>query len=848
MDANFRVNEIFTDEDTYDVIAKCYDILYDEEFEKFLGNPDEFSGKENASNLLKDSNYEISDEVRADIEDIFGVVEFDKENEYGAGYQFYDFEDDDIDDEDDLEFIDNRKRAIVGAGDDYGFDEYDVRESFNLREALNRIDVNTYNKYDLLNLYESCNLSENEKRALANIVYDQDDPRVIYDTLNDRFVGGKEIEMPERVKDGVIHEDESKPIKEDKQGYIGNAQIINKDELPKVGDNFKGGVVTSVKPMGDKNGYKLYKVGVTEKDSLDIYDDEVEVDTARWSFAVKNTESITESVNTSVIRDMDIGEERSFSLNNYYKFENFTKFWVKKTDDDNFEIWMSSEDGKDIANHTKFSTLSNTLYWFRLTTVDGGGDIPTEVNEAFGDSQEGYDFKAINKELRRELPADEIDNYNMDLYVKVSPKSKEILKKYGIHNHPLLSTFIDQITHTRWYDLPFAYVPINDTEVTEGYEFLDGTKVEAYSDYEIAEERAEELGLKMAEYGDYYNSDLSYCYWNKSGNRNDDAQVIVYYKFENGSPRPLTEMERETVMDKYGIDSFDNPALEDDMGTYFDDIQPELEEGYTFSSDPQDLRKEAMRAYKENDDEFFKSLSDEELVILWKTCLITDGNKFGAPYDDEVYDAISDRPNAREIFDRAKGISEDWSHFTYKSGANPYIATNDKEANRIIRKYKDKCKKVKDGYYEIDDTSNEALSESKKPYSIHTVRQVKDFFRQGESLTNVISYLFTCDYEPEEVVDFLVTKIGCKEQLVKNNLVDGFGINVDRPTNITEGRITDKYKGINESATNKVFIVVELPKGGTPKILGVFKDKSKAEEVAHKDSSRWCNIIEKEVQ
>ena len=101
MDANFRVNEIFTDEDTYDVIAKCYDILYDEEFEKFLGNPDEFSGKENASNLLKDSNYEISDEVRADIEDIFGVVEFDKENEYGAGYQFYDFGDDDIDDFDD---------------------------------------------------------------------------------------------------------------------------------------------------------------------------------------------------------------------------------------------------------------------------------------------------------------------------------------------------------------------------------------------------------------------------------------------------------------------------------------------------------------------------------------------------------------------------------------------------------------------------------------------------------------------------------------------------------------------------------------------------------------------------
>ena len=195
MDANFRVNEIFTDEDTYDVIAKCYDIIYDEEFEKFLGNPNEFSGKENASNLLKDSNYEIPDDIRADIEDIFSVTEFDAENEYNTGYQFYDFDDDeDLDDD----FDDEKALALLGRG---------KKESFNLREALNQIDIDTYNKYDLLNLYESCNLNENEKRALANIVYDQEDASVIYDTLNNRYITGEEIGMPEKAKDGVIHED-----------------------------------------------------------------------------------------------------------------------------------------------------------------------------------------------------------------------------------------------------------------------------------------------------------------------------------------------------------------------------------------------------------------------------------------------------------------------------------------------------------------------------------------------------------------------------------------------------------------------------------------------------------------
>lgn len=184
MNADFRVTEIFTEPETNDVIALCYDVLYEETFEKFLGNPEEFDGKENASNLLSDSNYEIPEEIRADIEDIFGVREFNDENGYDDGYQFYDFGDDDFEEE---EF------AMA-------------TESFSLREALNKIDWDTDNKYDLLNLYEACNLSENEKRALANIVYDQNDPSVIYDTLNDRFLG-KEIEMPERVKDGVIHED-----------------------------------------------------------------------------------------------------------------------------------------------------------------------------------------------------------------------------------------------------------------------------------------------------------------------------------------------------------------------------------------------------------------------------------------------------------------------------------------------------------------------------------------------------------------------------------------------------------------------------------------------------------------
>ena len=188
MQSDFRVKELVTEEGG-DVIAICYDVLYGETFEKYIGIPDDFDGKENASNLLQDSNYEISDEIRAELEETFGLAEFDDDQDFD-GYQFYDFDEEEEDEED---------FAVPT--------KYLRRESFNLREALNTIDLNTYNKYDLLNLYESCNLSENEKRALANIVYDQEDAEVIYDTLNNRYVKGEEIGMPERVKDGVIHEE-----------------------------------------------------------------------------------------------------------------------------------------------------------------------------------------------------------------------------------------------------------------------------------------------------------------------------------------------------------------------------------------------------------------------------------------------------------------------------------------------------------------------------------------------------------------------------------------------------------------------------------------------------------------
>ena len=54
--------------------------------------------------------------------------------------------------------------------------------------------------------------------------------------------------------------------------------------------------------------------------------------------------------------------------------------------------------------------------------------------------------------------------------------------------------------------------------------------------------------------------------------------------------------------------------------------------------------------YYDNDDEFsFNYFTDDELALLWKECCLK-----GKAYDDEVYEAISNRPNRREIFDKYK--------------------------------------------------------------------------------------------------------------------------------------------------------------------------------------------------
>lgn len=63
----------------------------------------------------------------------------------------------------------------------------------------------------------------------------------------------------------------------------------------------------------------------------------------------------------------------------------------------------------------------------------------------------------IYEEAVRSMNPEDIANWQTDLYLKVTPESRRLVEKYDYKN--LVETFIDNIDHELWYDIPFAYTP-----------------------------------------------------------------------------------------------------------------------------------------------------------------------------------------------------------------------------------------------------------------------------------------------------------------------------------------------------------------------------------------------------
>lgn len=61
----------------------------------------------------------------------------------------------------------------------------------------------------------------------------------------------------------------------------------------------------------------------------------------------------------------------------------------------------------------------------------------------------------IHRILAEGMPKEHISHWYSDLYVKVTPFSKEIVSKYEYKN--LVTTFVDQIDNELYFEIPFCY-------------------------------------------------------------------------------------------------------------------------------------------------------------------------------------------------------------------------------------------------------------------------------------------------------------------------------------------------------------------------------------------------------
>ncbi len=66
-------------------------------------------------------------------------------------------------------------------------------------------------------------------------------------------------------------------------------------------------------------------------------------------------------------------------------------------------------------------------------------------------------MKNIYKQALMKMSEKDIDHYNSDLYLRVNSISKKLIQKYNFKEN--VETFVDEIDHELWYDIPFAYLP-----------------------------------------------------------------------------------------------------------------------------------------------------------------------------------------------------------------------------------------------------------------------------------------------------------------------------------------------------------------------------------------------------
>lgn len=122
-----------------------------------------------------------------------------------------------------------------------------------------------------------------------------------------------------------------------------------------------------------------------------------------------------------------------------------------------YEIEEALRDaGLNPVRFTEDGVMTNNLGW-TVTGEDGTQQQITcdgsYLTESKSDEVTAGNIKQKAQEL---LPAEDIETYDGDLYLKVSDKSTELVNKLKDKENGLLKTFKSEKDNSMWYDIPFA--------------------------------------------------------------------------------------------------------------------------------------------------------------------------------------------------------------------------------------------------------------------------------------------------------------------------------------------------------------------------------------------------------
>lgn len=192
--------------------------------------------------------------------------------------------------------------------------------------------------------------------------------------------------------------------------FVGDGRVIDREELPKLGDKIKDETITEVKKVDERDGYEIYRVEYTDNDYVEINandPDGFKVDVRHFTYAVPVAEGrfakrLKEEKLEEKIAPKDFNPTITGTAYKVFKVKNGKLYppMVANAggEDTPVGVWLDAEEGE-------FAGLSKTGRM--KVKSSGGGTLAYRPGWHLGDIPLAKQFYRTNKETgEKEFPKD----------------------------------------------------------------------------------------------------------------------------------------------------------------------------------------------------------------------------------------------------------------------------------------------------------------------------------------------------------------------------------------------------------------------------------------------------------